>query len=95
MAGTGEAIPMSGGEAAASRVDLYSHVGCWGGEAAIAWLTEARIPFRVHDIGQDPAARAAWRSLGAPPSPVVVVDGHILLGFDAKTVQALLAGGAA
>lgn len=82
-------------EGPASSVDLYSHVGCWGGEAAIAWLTEARIPFRMHDIGQDPAARAAWQSLGAPPSPVVVVDGHILVGFDAEAVQALLAGGAA
>lgn len=75
---------------AARTVDVYCHSHCIGGEGALSWLREAKIPFTVHDIGRDPEARRVWRSLGGQPSPVLVVNGQVLVGFDDGEVARLL-----
>ncbi|MGC8488614.1 MAG: glutaredoxin family protein [Clostridia bacterium] len=77
-------------EVAVPPVAVYCHTHCLGGEEAIAWLRSAQIPFRVYDIGRDANARAAWRALGAHPSPVLVVNGQVLVGFDRVEVARLL-----
>ena len=74
----------------APPVEVYCHTHCLGAEAAIAWLRHAQIPFRVYDIAVDVDARETWRALGAHPSPVLKVNGQVLIGFDRAEVARLL-----
>lgn len=75
----------------ARHIVLYSHHGCLGGQAAVSYLARHGLPFTLRDVGADVTARSEWRALGGFPTPVLVVDGRVLVGFDPKELEEALA----
>ncbi len=63
-------------------VVLYSHDGCLGGAAARQYFLTHHVPFVWRNLGGDAAAREEWRALAVVGTPVVVVNGIVLVGFD-------------
>jgi glutaredoxin len=58
------------------------------------YLSQKNIAFQEHDIAQDAGALADLKKLGYMTTPVIVIDGSVIVGFDAEKIdQALLAGG--
>ncbi len=54
------------------------------------FLTEHGVAFQARDIAADPAAIDELERLGVATTPVTVVDGEIVVGFDRKRLAALL-----
>jgi glutaredoxin 3 len=58
------------------------------------YLSQKGITFQERDIAQDPGALADLKKVGYMTTPVIVIDGTVIVGFDAEKIdQALLAGG--
>ncbi len=58
--------------------------------AAKAWLVERDIPFTERDITTDETAQEELERMGLYATPAIVNDGHVILGFDAKALEAAL-----
>ena len=58
--------------------------------AARVWFTENRIPFSECLIERDPACKAAFDAAQAPGTPLLVVRGKNLLGFNPGLVREAL-----
>jgi glutaredoxin len=54
------------------------------------FLTEHGVAFQARDIAADPAAMDELERLGVATTPVTVIDGQIVVGFDRKRLAALL-----
>jgi glutaredoxin 3 len=54
------------------------------------FLTEHGVTFAVRDITADPAAIDELERLGVATTPVTVIDGDIVVGFDRKRLATLL-----
>jgi glutaredoxin len=54
------------------------------------FLTEHGVAFQTRDIAADPAAMDELERLGVATTPVTVIDGQIVVGFDRKRLAALL-----
>ncbi len=54
------------------------------------FLTEHGIPFQARNILEDPGAVDELVRLGVATTPVTVIDGEIVVGFDPKRLAALL-----
>lgn len=54
------------------------------------FLTEHGITFQARNIAEDPAAMDELERLGVATTPVTVVDGEIVVGFNKKRLAALL-----
>jgi glutaredoxin 3 len=54
------------------------------------FLTEHGVVFQARDIAADPAAMVELERLGVATTPVTVIDGQIVVGFDRKRLTALL-----
>jgi glutaredoxin len=79
--------------AAAARpgdIQMISSVTCVYCAAARAWFTENRVPFGECLIELDKACADAYRALNAPGTPVMLVRGQRLLGFDAQAIDRAL-----
>lgn len=84
--------------AAAARpgdIRMIGSVDCVYCAAARTWFERHRVPFDECLIERDPACAAAYRALLAPGTPVLVVRGRRLLGFDPAAVADALDAGAA
>ena len=54
------------------------------------FLRTHNVPFTDRDITQDESALANLEKLGVMTTPVVVVDGLSVIGYDVKRLTALL-----
>ena len=70
---------------------MFSSLTCTYCDRARAWLTEHRVPFTECFIEQDTLCKARFNAMMAPGTPVLVVRGRHLVGFDAMAVAAALA----
>ena len=54
------------------------------------FLTSHGIAFQARNVAEDPAAMDELMRLDAATTPVTVIDGEIVIGFDQKRLVALL-----
>ena len=57
------------------------------------FLSHKRIVFTVKNVAEDPAARAELEALGYRATPVTVIDGEVVVGFDRGRIERLLGAG--
>jgi glutaredoxin len=55
------------------------------------FLSQKGIPFIERDVSQDEEALAELEALGVLTTPVTVMDGEIVIGFDRAKLEQLLA----
>ncbi len=51
------------------------------------YLSQKGIQFQEKDIAQDPDALADLKKLGYMTTPVIVIDGSVIVGFDADRLS--------
>ena len=56
------------------------------------YLSQKGIVFQERDIAQDPDALADLKKLGYMTTPVIVIDGSVIVGFDAGQIDQVLRG---
>jgi glutaredoxin len=61
-------------------------------DQAKEYLSQKRIRFQERDIAQDPGALAELKKLGYMTTPVIVIDGSVIVGFDADKIDQALQG---
>jgi glutaredoxin 3 len=54
------------------------------------YLSQKGIQFQEKDIAQDPSALADLKKLGYMTTPVIVIDGSVIVGFDAEKIDPAL-----
>lgn len=62
------------------------------GDQAKEYLSQRGIRFQQRDVAQDPSALADLKELGYMTTPVIVVDGAVIVGFDAERIDRALYG---
>jgi glutaredoxin 3 len=61
-------------------------------DQAKEYLSQKGIQFQEKDIAQDPSALTDLKKLGYMTTPVIVVDGLVIVGFDADKIDQALQG---
>ena len=56
-------------------------------DLAKEYLSQKGIKFQERDIAQDPGALADLKKLGYMTTPVIVVDGAVIVGFDSAEID--------
>ena len=56
-------------------------------DQAREYLTRKGIKFQERDIAQDSGALADLKKLGYMTTPVIVVDGAVIVGFDSAKID--------
>jgi len=59
-------------------------------DQAKEYLSQKGIQFQEKDIAQDPSALADLKKLGYMTTPVIVIDGSVIVGFDADKIDQAL-----
>ncbi len=59
-------------------------------DAEKAWLSQKGIPFTVRDVTQDEAALDELAKMEVYSTPVTLVDGEVVVGFNRKRLAELL-----
>ncbi len=54
------------------------------------FLTHHGVPFHARNVADDPAALEDLERLGVASTPVTVINGEVVVGFDRKRLAALL-----
>ncbi len=54
------------------------------------YLSQKSVPFEDKDITKDPDALTDLQKLGYMTTPVIVIDGAVIVGFDAVKIDAAL-----
>lgn len=79
-----------GGEVAAAArpgdIAMIGSVDCVYCAAARDWFAAHRVPYTECQIERDPVCAAAYQALSAPGTPLMLVRGKRLLGFDPRAV---------
>jgi glutaredoxin len=61
-------------------------------DQAKEYLSQKSIQFQENDIAQNPSALADLKKLGYMTTPVIVIDGSVIVGFDADKIEQALQG---
>ena len=61
-------------------------------DQAKEYLSQKGIKFQERDIAQDPSALADLKKLGYMTTPVIVIDGSVIVGFDADKIDQAVQG---
>ena len=61
-------------------------------DQAKEYLSQKGIQFEEKDIARDAAALVDLKALGYMTTPVIVVDGSVIVGFDADKIDSALQG---
>ena len=61
-------------------------------DQAKEYLSQKGIQFQEKDIAQDPTALADLKKLGYMTTPVIVIDGSVIVGFDVDKIDQALQG---
>ena len=56
------------------------------------YLSQKGIKFQERDIAQDSDALANLKKLGYMTTPVILIDGSVIVGFDANKIDQALRG---
>jgi glutaredoxin 3 len=59
-------------------------------DQAKEYLSQKGIQFQERDIAQDLGALADLKKLGYMTTPVIVIDGSVIVGFDAEKIDQAL-----
>jgi glutaredoxin 3 len=59
-------------------------------DKAKEYLSQKGVQFQEKDIVQDPTALDDLKKLGYMTTPVIVVDGAVIVGFDTDKIDAAL-----
>jgi glutaredoxin len=59
-------------------------------DQAKEYLSQKGLEFQERNIAQDPGALADLKKLGYMTTPVIVVDGSVIVGFDADKIDQAL-----
>lgn len=54
------------------------------------FLTQHNVQYEMRNVAEDPAAMDELIRLGVATTPVTVIDGDIVVGFDQKRLTVLL-----
>ncbi len=54
------------------------------------YLSQKQVPFEDRDIMADPSALEDLRKLGYMTTPVLVIDGTVVVGFDQAKIDTAL-----
>ena len=54
------------------------------------YLSQKGLKFQERDIAQDPSALADLKKLGYLTTPVIVINGSIIVGFDSDKIDRAL-----
>ena len=54
------------------------------------YLSQKGLSFQERDIAQDASALADLKKLGYMTTPVIVIDGAVIVGFDADKINKAL-----
>jgi glutaredoxin len=54
------------------------------------YLSHKGVEFQERDIAQDPSALVDLKKLGYMTTPVIVIDGSVIVGFDAEKIDQAL-----
>lgn len=68
-------------------VDIYTHPGCPGGDAATHYLDKRGIPYRIHNVAHDADAQEQMRFWGCRETPVLVLGERILRRFEPEVIE--------
>lgn len=71
-------------------VILYTGTACPGSQHAREYLRAKGIPYVERNVDQDPAAAGELARRGAVATPVLIVNGRTLVGFDPDELQAAM-----
>lgn len=74
----------------ANQVVVYAMQGCPPCGMVKQFLTQLGVPFEVKDVTQDPVARQEFMRMGFRGTPVTIVDGEPIVGFDQARLSAAL-----
>jgi len=61
-------------------------------DQAKEYLSQKGIQFDGKDIAQDPAALGELKALGYMTTPVIVINGSVIVGFDSDKIDSALQG---
>jgi glutaredoxin 3 len=61
-------------------------------DQAKEYLLQKGMNFQERNIAQDPSALAELKKLGYMTTPVIVIDGSVIVGFDADKIDQALQG---
>jgi len=61
-------------------------------DQAKEYLSQRGIKFQERDIAQDPGALAELKKLGYMTTPVIVINGSVIVGFDSEKIDKSLQG---
>ncbi len=59
-------------------------------DQAKEYLSQKSVEFQERDVAQDPSALADLKKLGYMTTPVIVIDGSLIVGFDADKIDQAL-----
>ena len=76
--------------AAPGDIEMLSSATCVYCTEARRWFTAHRVPFRECTIERDAACAARFRALLAPGTPLLLVRGRPLVGFQPRRVAEAL-----
>ena len=71
-------------------VVLYARGSCEFSEMVRLHLESRGQKYEERDVDVDPAARRELQDLGASATPVTVIDGEPVIGFDEESLDELL-----
>jgi glutaredoxin 3 len=69
---------------------LYSQGFCEFSEMVRLHLESRGQKYTERDVDTDPTARDEMMKLGAQSTPVTVIDGEVVIGFDEESIDELL-----
>lgn len=72
------------------KVIVYSQPGCAPCREMKEFLAKNKVPFIDRDVASDEAALRELINLGYMMTPVAVVDGEVIAGFDRARLESLL-----
>jgi glutaredoxin len=92
-AGAGEPSPERDPAATdppAPRVEIYTSAGCTYCRMLKVYLGARGIEYTEHNVNATLETQAAFRAMGGYGTPVVVIDGQLIQGFDPPKLEAAL-----
>lgn len=70
-----------------AAIDIYTTSTCGYCHQAKAYMDQRHIAYTEYDIERDPARFRDFRKLGGQGTPLIVVGGEVLHGFEAGMLQ--------
>ncbi len=72
------------------RVVVYTQPNCAPCDKLKSYLTERGVEFTARDVSTDAEALEELTRFGYMATPITVIDGEAVVGFDRKQLESLL-----